>query len=172
MSGNLRKQREARKAARKAQQTKLNLTSLMDIFTILVFFLMVNSSDVQVLENTKSITMPSSVADQKPKETLVLQVSDTNVVIGGRVIIDSEYVDKSKEDVIEPILKELKYHAAKRPDLTEKEKQVGRAITIQGDKDIPYNILKKLMATSAKAGFRDIALAVSKVTSSVAQGGE
>lgn len=162
MKPSLRDKREARKRIRAKQQTKLNLTSLMDIFTILVFFLMVNSSDVQVLENTKAITMPKSVADQKPKETLVLQVSHESVVIGGRIIIDTDYVAKSKEDMIQPVLRELNYQASKRPELTEGEKQVGRAITIQGDHAIPYDILKKLMASAAKAGFRDIALAVSK----------
>ncbi len=170
MKPTMREMREARKQ-RQANQSKLNLTSLMDIFTILVFFLMVNSSDVQVLENTKSITMPKSVADQKPKETLLLQVDGNKVVLAGRVITDSGKVDKSTEDLIEPLMKELKYQASRRPELTKEEKEMGRSITIQGDKDIPYNILKKLMATCAKAGFRDISLAVSKQTSKIAQGG-
>lgn len=169
MKPSLREKREARKQ-RQRRQSKLNLTSLMDIFTILVFFLMVNSSDIQVLENTQSITMPSSVADQKPRETLVVQVSEADVVVSGRKIVSTDQVEKSTEDLIKPLLDELRYQAEKQPALTETEKQLGRAITIQGDKDIPYNILKKLMATSAKAGFRDIALAVSKKEQKTAEG--
>ena len=40
----------------------INLVSMMDIFTILVFFLLVNSSDVEVLPNAKEIVLPTSTA--------------------------------------------------------------------------------------------------------------
>ena len=51
------------------KQSSLNLVSLMDIFTILVFFLLVSSSNVQQLPNSKDISLPTSVADKAPKET-------------------------------------------------------------------------------------------------------
>ncbi len=50
----------------------INLVSLMDIFTILVFFLLVNSSNTQQPPGNKSIELPESVAEQLPKETLVV----------------------------------------------------------------------------------------------------
>lgn len=163
MKVSLRAKRMTRQHQRMSRQSKLNLTSLMDIFTILVFFLMVNSSDIQVLENTKTIEMPKSMADQKPKETLVLQVDNNMVVVAGLPIISVENVKQSKEDILPELIEELGFQASKRPALTELEKQFGRAITIQGDKAVDYQVLKKLMATCAKAGFRDIALAVSKL---------
>ena len=39
--------------------TRMNLTSLMDVFTILVFFLLVNSASTEVLETPKQITLPA-----------------------------------------------------------------------------------------------------------------
>ncbi|CAA0090733.1 Uncharacterised protein [BD1-7 clade bacterium] len=174
MKQSARAKRMARHHGRMNKQSKLNLTSLMDIFTILVFFLMVNSSEVQVLEDTKDITMPKSIADQKPKETLLIQVSDSSLVVAGRKIADTSAVTASKDGVIPSLDEELKYQASRRPEMTEEEKQFGRKITIQGDKNIPYDILKKIMATCAQAEFRDISLAVSKKAqkSSVPAAGE
>ena len=64
-----------------------NLIALMDIFTILVFFLLVNSSDVEVLPNTKSLKLPESVANKKPEETLVVMVNDKDILVGGTYVL-------------------------------------------------------------------------------------
>lgn len=154
--------RMARNHKRKNQASGLNLTALMDIFTILVFFLMVNSGDVQVIKDTESIVMPVSVADQQPKESLLLQVSETTIVLGGKEVVDVASVRNSEDDVIAALDEELRYLASRRPELTEEEIQSGRALTIQGDNHIPYVILKKIMATAAQADYRDIALAVTQ----------
>ena len=61
----------------------LNLVSLMDIFTILVFFLLVNSSDVEVLPNAKDIQLPESIAEQKAKETVVILIGEENIIVQG-----------------------------------------------------------------------------------------
>ena len=162
MKQSLRAKRMARHHGRHQKKSDLNLTSLMDIFTILVFFLMVNSSNVQVLKNTNTITMPVSNADQIPKETLVLQVDAEQIVTGGRKIADIADVAGSAEDIIVTLETELKYLASMRPEMTEEEKNVGRAITIQGDQKVPYKILKRIMATCAATDYRDISLAVSR----------
>ncbi len=162
MKQSLRAKRMARHHGRHKKKSDLNLTSLMDIFTILVFFLMVNSSNVQVLKNTKTITMPVSSADQEPKETLVLQVDANQIVTGGRKIADILDVIDSSEDIIASLEAELKYLASTRPEMTAEEKNLGRAITIQGDQKIPYKVFKRIMATCAATDYRDISLAVSR----------
>lgn len=164
MKKSLRAKRMERNHKRHGKSAGLNLTALMDIFTILVFFLMVNSSsDVQVLKNTDDITMPVSIADQLPKETLLVRVSDKQILVGGNVVADVDKVIGSEEDVIPGLDKELQYQASRRPQLTEEEKVLGRPITIQGDRDLPYELLKKIMATCAQAEYRDISLAVSRL---------
>ncbi len=163
MKQSLRAKRMQRHHARMKKKSDLNLTSLMDIFTILVFFLMVNSSDVQVLKDTKDIQMPKSLAKELPKETLVVQVSDIEIVIQGRKVADVASIKSSEEDIIKNLETELVYQASRRPEMTEKEKALGRAITIQGHKEVPYQILKKIMATCAVAEYRDISLAVTRI---------
>ena len=65
----------------------LNLVSLMDIFTILVFFLLVNSSDVEVLPNAKDVQLPESIAEEKAKETVVILIGDDNILADGEKIL-------------------------------------------------------------------------------------
>ena len=62
--------RRVKRMGRSRKKTPgMNLTSLMDVFTILVFFLLANSASNEALEAPRSITLPSSVVETKPKET-------------------------------------------------------------------------------------------------------
>ncbi len=69
---------------RQSQQAKLSLVSLMDIFTILVFFLMLNASDVQVLDNHKSVTLPEATSETPARETLLLLVNNQSLILQGQ----------------------------------------------------------------------------------------
>ena len=55
MTATTRAKRMARNHRRMAQPARLNLVALMDIFTILVLFLIVNNSDVEVLQPDRRI---------------------------------------------------------------------------------------------------------------------
>ncbi len=142
------------------QQGKLNLVSLMDIFTILVFFLMVNSSsDVQVLNQDNSIKLPVSNADQMPKDALALAVTEDDILISGRAIVKVAQMRAHSGDV-EPLLKaELDYQAGRSSVVPG---DMGRPITIVADRELPYELLKKIMSTCVDAGYASISLAVSR----------
>lgn len=163
MKQSLRAKRMARANRRLRETSKLNLVSLMDIFTILVFFLLVNSSDVEVLSVNKDIKLPDSVADKKPEENLIIMITDTDIVIGGRKIADVAAVEASATQNIEALSKELQYLASRKPYKSEEAEQRGRDITIMGDKDLPYTLLKKVMATCATTEYRNISFAVNQV---------
>lgn len=137
----------------------LNLVSLMDIFTILVFFLMVNSSDVEILQQNDSIKLPESVAERKPRENIMILINDQEIVVQGRKIINVDDISK-RDETIAALSSELNHHASRsakvNPDETE------RAVTIMGNHDIPYHLLKQVMTTCADASYTDISLAVTK----------
>jgi len=160
MKTSAKAKRIQRHQRRGKNQGKLNLVSLMDIFTILVFFLMVNSSsDVQVLNQDKSVKLPVSNADQMPKEALALAVTNDDILVGGRAIIKVEQLRKFEGD-IEPLLKaELDYQASRSTRITSPE---GRPITIVADRELPYELLKKIMTTCVDSGYASISLAVNK----------
>ena len=168
MKQSMRAKRMARNHKR-MKSGSLNLTALMDIFTILVFFLMVNSSsDVQLLQDSDKITMPVSVAEQEPRDTLVIQVNNEEILVSGQKIVDIDIaaLRESGVDTIAELAEELQYHASRRPRLTDEERLKGRAITIQGHHEIPYILLRKIMATCAETEFRDISLAVTRLEQS------
>lgn len=148
---------------------KLNLVSLMDIFTILVFFLLVNSSDVEVLQNNKDIDLPQSIAEQKPDNNLIIMISQDNIIVGGRSIVSVANAVAEEGGKISPLATELEYRAKKKPYRNDEEAQKGRSVTIMGDKEIPYTLIKKVMSTCANTDYRNISLAVSQVPDASAE---
>ncbi len=163
MKQSLRARRMARHHKRMGRVPKLNLVSLMDIFTILVFFLLVNSSEVEVLTQDKSIQLPASDSAQQPETSLMLMVNAENILVNGRSVASVPDVLASDESLIEGLQEELEYRATRARPMTEAEQNIGRPLTIMGDKAIPYALLKKIMATSANTDYRDIALAVAQL---------
>ena len=163
MKQSIHAKRMARNHRRAAGAPKLNLVSLMDIFTILVFFLLVNSSDVEVLQNNKDIELPKSIAEQKPDTALVIMVSDKDILVGGRKVADVGPALKSKEKEINGLKKELEYQASRKPYTNPEQAAKGRDITVMADASVPYTLLKKVMTTCASTEFRNISLAVSQV---------
>ena len=146
------------------KQPGLNLVSLMDIFTILVFFLLVNSSSTQQLPSSKDIQLPKSVAEALPKETLVIAISNNDLLVGGRRIVKVKDFIDSKSTVIPALEKELSFQF--RQSRSKKTKDGQREITIMGDQEIPFKALKKIMATCTKTNYSRISLAVSQIAKS------
>ena len=138
----------------------LNLVSLMDIFTILVFFLLVNSSDVEVLPNAKDIQLPESIAQQKAKETVVILIGDEDIIVQGTPIVKVADVMSQKGNDIPQLREALKSQNDRVLRREAQEDIAGREVTIMGDKDIPYRLLKKVMATCSQSEYGQISLAV------------
>ena len=136
----------------------LNLVSLMDIFTILVFFLLVSSSNVQQLPNSKKVSLPASVAEKSPKETLVITVTKSTILVQGVNVVKLSDVVVSNEQIINELVKELDFHSSKTQALPGTEK-IARSITIMGDENIPYQILRKILASCRNANYTNIAFA-------------
>jgi biopolymer transport protein ExbD len=154
-------QKRAMHKARNQQQLDLNLVSLIDVFTILIFFLLSNSTEVETLPASKAVMLPESTAQQSPRETLVVLVSGTDIVVEGRRIAIVADVLKSADDVITPLKAELDL-LAQRQVVKVSNQAKASAITIMGDKDIPYQLLRKVMVTCARANFTDVSFAVRK----------
>jgi biopolymer transport protein TolR len=153
-----RAKRMKRHYKRMDQSGGLNLVSLMDIFTILVFFLMVNSSDVKVLQQDKSIELPISSAKEQPKENLVITISGNNVLVQGRTVASTLTINS--DGLLAGLKEELEYQGKKMS--FNREITDGYPATLVADKSTPYKVLKSIMATCTDANFTRISLAVSK----------
>jgi biopolymer transport protein ExbD len=155
-----RAKRMERHHKRSGRMTGINLVSLMDIFTILVFFLLVNSSDGEVLPSHKSVKLPESVSEEKPRETVVVMITDQNILVQGEVIAAVDTVLKDKGDYLTVLQQALEEQNNRAILKTNNGEPIRREATIMGDKTIPYRLLKKVMATCTQAGFGRVSLAV------------
>src|SRR3954468_10802981 len=162
MKQSQRAKRMARHRSRLNYVPKLNLVPLIDCFTLLIFFLLINySSEVEILQTDKTVKLPASISETAPGQTIVLLVNANDVILAGnKVGTISDMMANTASAKFAPLEAELKYLASKAAPLTDKEKAEGRPITIMGDRAIPYEQLKKIMATCVAADYRKIALAV------------
>ncbi len=159
MNQSRRARRMERHHARR-KQPALNLVSLMDIFTILVFFLLVSSSNVHQLPKKKDINLPTSIATKAPKETLIIAVTRHSILVQGRQVAIIADVMREATPIIGELQKELSFQASKtRIIKTSEGKTKGKSVTIMGDESIPYELLRKILATCREANYTQIAFA-------------
>lgn len=162
MKESSRAKRMQRHHARRADKSaSLNMVSLMDIFTILVFFLLVSAANSDILPTPKNIKLPLSTAEKLPKENVVIIIGDNNILIQGKKVASIKSTLRSKQSLIMPLMEALKAEL-KNKSLTNKKAIVKKGVTIMGDKEVPYLLLKKIMITCAASNFTDISLAVNR----------
>ena len=148
--------------------TKMNLTSLMDVFTILVFFLLVNSGSVEVMEAPKEVSLPESVVESKPRETVVIFVSPEEVLVQGKLVAFVEDIINGKENAVDPItarLAQLKESVIGANTAIVAE---SREVTILADKSVPFAVIKTIMSTCTSEGYENVSLAVIQKNQQVA----
>ena len=147
---------------------KMNLTSLMDVFTILVFFLLVNSGSVEILDAPKEVTLPESRVESKPRETVVIFISPEEVLVQGKLVARVEDIVNGEQDVLEPIharLAALKDNVIGTSTMTVAG---SREVTILADKSVPFMVVKTVMSTCTSQGYENVSLAVTQKSAQVA----
>ncbi len=162
---NTRRMKRMARAKKRAKGSALNLTSLMDVFTILVFFLLVNQSSTEVLKPPSEIVLPDSVVESKPRQTVILLVSSEQVLLQGEPVVATADVLKTKGDSIEAVRDKLKRIREKAIGINTAAVAESKEVTILADKGIPFKILRKLMSTCTSAGYSRISLAVNQKSS-------
>jgi len=148
--------------------TKMNLTSLMDVFTILVFFLLVNSGSVEVLDAPKEVTLPESRVQMKPRETVVIFVSPEEVLVQGQSVAMVTDILEGESGATAPItsrLAELKQNVVGPSTLAVAG---SLEVTILADKSVPFIVIKRIMSTCTGEGYENVSLAVIQKASQVA----
>jgi biopolymer transport protein ExbD len=144
--------------------TKMNLTSLMDVFTILVFFLLVNSASTEVMETPKQITLPDSVVEEKPRETVVIFVSPDVVTVQGESVARVEDILATDQQNIAPIGERLAELSKNVIGLRTQKVAESQEVTILADRSVPFTVVKKVMSTCTNQGYGRISLAVLQKT--------
>ncbi len=147
---------------------KMNLTSLMDVFTILVFFLLVNSGSVELVEAPKDVKLPESIEESKPRETVVVSVSPESVMVQGKVVALVDEILENRAGALDTLgarLVELKENVVGPATHTVAESQ---EVTILADKDVPFIVVRRVMSACTGEGFENVSLAVIQKATKVA----
>ncbi len=138
----------------------MNLTSLMDVFTILVFFLLVNSATTEVLETPKQITLPASVVEAKPRETVVIFISVNDVTVQGEAVVTTSEILESGTQNIGPIAVRLRELSENVIGLSTQAIAKSQEVTILADRTVPFSVIKRVMSTCTSEGYAQVSLAV------------
>ena len=139
---------------------KLSLTSLMDVFTILVFFLLFNSGTAEVLQQPRQIKLPDSVVEAKPRETVVIFVGTEEVLVQGVAVARVADIQATESPEIEPISVRLAELSENVIGLSTQAVAESQEVTVLADKSVPFSVVKKIMATCTGRGYTRVSLAV------------
>lgn len=137
----------------------LALIPMIDMLTILVVYLLVHAADYEVLPNTKSIQIPLSASEMKPRETVTVMITKEALFVNGAEIASVAELRARPEAVIEPLRRVLVTEAGKRV-LKDKDDPTSHEVTVLADKDLPYSFLKKILSTCTAAEYGKVSLAV------------
>lgn len=137
----------------------LNLIPMIDILSVMVSFLLVYSTEVEVVQNTKGIDIPQSISEQRPRETVVVMVTRDDLFVQGERVASVSEIRASSDAIIKPLSDALKRPKLVGQIMTEKD-IAEREITLMADKTMPYEVLKKVMGTCTDADYGRISFAL------------
>ncbi len=152
--------RMKRMTRNKVRIGRMNLTSLMDVFTILVFFLLVNSGTPEVMETPKQMVLPESVVEAKPRETVVIFIGKEDVVVQGEPVATVAAIATMDEGEIGPIIDRLAVLEEQIIGSSTQHVAGSREVTILADRSIPFDVIRRVMSTCTSQGYGRISLAV------------
>ncbi len=136
------------------------LVPFIDMMTILVVFLLAHTAEVDILPNTKNISIPQSLSERKPNAAIVVMVTTDSVYVDGKLVGSIAEIVANSGNVFEPLKaalvaqNELALGGAQRTEIAKRE------VTIMGDKSTPYSVLKKIMLTCSDAEYGKVSFAV------------
>lgn len=154
------------RSRKKNAQVSLKLTSMIDMFTILLVFLLKSfSAEGQIMTVTKDLKLPESTAQKAPQPASVVAITNEYILLDGKQVAAIADEMRSNELLISGLAHELKNLRAVSESVGELSADMGftGTITIQGDREIPYQLLKKVMFTCGRIGYSNILLAVTKL---------
>ncbi len=149
--------------------TKMNLTSLMDVFTILVFFLLVNSGSVELVEAPKNVKLPESQVDTKPRETVVIFVSPEDVLVQGKIVARVDDILEGQAGTFDPLTSRLAELKGSIIGPSTMAVAGSLEVTILADKSVPFVVIRRIMTTCTDEGYENVSLAVIQRPTQVAQ---
>ncbi|MCK5328868.1 MAG: biopolymer transporter ExbD [Candidatus Latescibacteria bacterium] len=158
--------RSKKHRAKSSSGETLNLTSMMDMFTIILVFLLKSySATGKMITIPEGYTLPESIAEELPVLAVNISVDNEYIMVDDalRIRVDQCRTGYGPPYIIDPLKQILLEKAAKQKLVVEKLGQSFEGeVNIMGDKDIDLDLLIKVMGTCGQSRFGKIKLLVSQ----------
>ena len=142
------------------EDARLNLIPMIDVLSVLVAFLLVYSTEVEVIQNSKGVTIPQSLSDARPKVSVVVMVTKDALLVQGEPVASFAEISDERTQLVEPLRKVLQRPIAGLDAEARDAALTSKEVTVMADKDLPYEVLRKVLATCTAASYGKISLAV------------
>jgi len=152
--------RDRRRKRRHHGASHFALIPFIDMMTILVVFLLAHTADVDILPNTKNISIPQSLSERKPSGAVVVMVTKDTIFVDGKMVGTVAAVVADSEPVFAPLKAALTAQNALLLNGGQQADVAKREVTIMGDKATPYSVLKKIMVTCSQSDYGKVSFAV------------
>jgi biopolymer transport protein TolR len=136
------------------------LIPFIDMMTILVVFLLAHTAEVDILPNTKNISIPQSLSERKPSAAVVVMITKDSVFVDGQLVGSLSDVAANQGPFFAPLKTALLAQNARSLRTAEQTDASKREVTILGDKGTPYSVLKKIMMSCSEADYGKVSFAV------------
>lgn len=160
-----------RGARKKHEDPELNLIPMIDIMSVMVAFLLIYSTEVEVVQNAKNVEIPLSTAEAKPAETVLVTITKDMLLVQGDVIATMDQVRDPNTALIEPLREYLSRPLTTRGGAAQQAALAHREITVLADRSLPYEVIRKVMTTCTAAAYDKLSLAVLEQGGSAPTGG-
>ena len=149
-----------RRRKRHAGASHFALVPFIDMMTILVVFLLAHTAEVDILPNTKNIAIPQSLSERKPSGAVVVMVTKDSIFVDGTVVGTIAAIVADPEPVYAPLKSALLAQNSLLLNGGQNADSAKREVTIMGDKNTPYSVMKKIMVTCSQSDYGKVSFAV------------
>lgn len=142
------------------EDPQLNLIPMIDIMSVMVAFLLIYSTEVEVVQNARNVEIPLSTAEAKPAETVVVTITRDMLLVQGEKIATMDQIRDPNAALIEPLREYLSRPLTTRSSAAQQAALAHREITVLADRGLPYEVIRKVMTTCTAAAYDKLSLAV------------
>jgi biopolymer transport protein ExbD len=141
----------------------VNLISMMDVLTVLLLFLLKSYvAGGEIMVPPTGVRLPASSADAPPEASLVIAIDEDEILVGNEPVASLAEALVARGLEIQPLSQRLQLVRQQQEEIARLRgaEPTEPTVTIQGDRDVEFRALQKVMFTLNQNGYQNIALAV------------
>lgn len=145
------------KTERKIRMVSLSLTSMVDMFAILVIFLLSSQdSATPMLDFGHGVQLPRAKTAAPPPQGVTLEIAKTGVYFQSQKLADLASLQSNEPKSLAPLKSWLDTQMKAEAALPTSAKR----LNLVADERLPYGTVKRVVAMAKRSGYAELSLAV------------